>query len=184
MGKTDAGVCLPNQWKMLDAQSAELEVLDFLKSLVTTIKLDMIVETGTLLGHSSMKMAEGLKQNGFGRLVTVEYDSVVFARASRNIEASGLTDWIEAYCDSSLDLEVKGAIDILYSDSDISIREQEVRKFLPQVRSGGFVLIHAASSSFHVVREAALRLEQEGLLSVLLLSTPRDLIAQKLEGRA
>jgi hypothetical protein len=46
------------------------------------------------------------------------------------------------------------------------------------------ILIHDASSHFKVVREAALRLEQEGLISVVLLSTPRGLvIAQKRAGR-
>jgi len=44
--------------------------------------------------------------------------------------------------------------------------------------------MHDASSHMKQVRDAALRLEQEGLLSVLLLPTPRGLvIAQKREGR-
>lgn len=174
----------PYQWKMFDAQSAELEVLNLLKTLVITVKPNLIVETGTFLGHSSIKMAEGLKENGFGKLITVEHDPLVFAKALQNIEQSGLADWIRPHCASSLDLEVEGTIDILYSDSDLSIRESEVRKFLPQIKPGGLVLIHDASSSFRVVREAALRLEREGLLIVLLLPTPRGLVvAQKIEGR-
>lgn len=174
----------PHHWKMFDAQSAELEVLNLLKTLVITVKPNLIVETGTFLGHSSIKMAEGLKENGFGKLITVEYDPLVFAKAVQNIEQSGLGDWIRPHCASSLDLEVEGTIDILYSDSDLNIRESEVRKFLPQIKPGGLVLIHDASSSFRVVREAALRLEREGLLIVLLLPTPRGLVvAQKIEGR-
>jgi predicted O-methyltransferase YrrM len=170
----------PERWKMFDAQSAELEVLEFLKALVRTVKPDLIVETGTFVGHSAISMAEGLKENGFGRLITVEYDPVVFEKASRNIRESGLGDWIDFRRMSSLDIEIKDRIDILYSDSDLSIRESEVRKFLPQLKPGGLVLIHDASSSFQVVREAALRMEKEGLLSVLLLPTPRGLvIAQK-----
>jgi hypothetical protein len=42
------------------------------------------------------------------------------------------------------------------------------------------VLMHDASSHLRTVRDAALRLEAEGLLSVVLLPTPRGLvIAQK-----
>jgi predicted O-methyltransferase YrrM len=174
----------PERWQMLDAQTAELEVLDFLKALVVTTKPSLIVETGTFIGHSAIKMAEGLKANGFGRIITVEFDPAVFAKARENIEASGLRNWIDYRNQSSLETRVDGVIDILFSDSDVPIREAEIRRFLPQIAPGGLVLAHDASSQFKLVREAALRLEQEGLLSVVLLSTPRGLVvAQKREGR-
>jgi predicted O-methyltransferase YrrM len=174
----------PERWQMLDAQTAELEVLDFLKALVITAKPSLIVETGTFIGHSAIKMAEGLKANGFGRIITVEYDAAIFAKARENIEASGLSKWIESRNQSSLETKIDGVIDILFSDSDVPIREAEIRRFLPQVVRNGLVLAHDASSQFKTVREAALRLEQEGLLSVVLLSTPRGLmVAQKREGR-
>jgi hypothetical protein len=44
----------------------------------------------------------------------------------------------------------------------------------------GVILMHDASSHLKAVREAALRLQNEGLLSVILLPTPRGLVlAQK-----
>ncbi len=174
----------PERWRMLDAQSAEVEVLDFLKSFVVTVKPDVILETGTFIGHSAMKMAEGLKTNGFGKIITVEYDPLVFAKAKQNIDSSGLADWIEYRNASSLGTDIDESIDILFSDSDINIRESEIRRFLPRIKPRGLVLVHDASSSVKTVRDAVLRLEQEGLLSVVLLSTPRGLvIAQKREGR-
>lgn len=174
----------PEKWHMMDAQSAELEVLDLLKSIVLAVKPDLIVETGTFIGHSAIKMAEGLRANGSGKIVTVEYDPAIYLKARENIEASGLGNWIECRNASSLETSIAGPIDILYSDSETKIRESEVRHFLPLIRPRGLVLIHDASSQFKLVREAALKLEQEGLLSVVLLSTPRGLvIAQKREGR-
>jgi predicted O-methyltransferase YrrM len=152
--------------------------------LVITVKPEVILETGTFIGHSAIKMAEGMRTNGFGKIITVEYDPVVFAKAKQNIDDSGLGSWIEYRNGSSLDTNIDGHIDILFSDSDVNIREQEVRRFLPYLRPRGLVLIHDASSDFSVVRDAAFRLEQEGLLSVVMLSTPRGLvIAQKREGR-
>jgi predicted O-methyltransferase YrrM len=174
----------PERWKMLDAQTAEIEVLDFLKSLVVTVKPSLIVETGTFLGHSAIKMAEGLKENGFGRLVTIEYDPTIFAQARERIEASGLRAWIDCRNASSLECGVEGRIDLLFSDSDPTIREEEIKRFLPQMSPGALVLVHDASSQFKVVREAAFRLEQEGLISVVLLPTPRGLVvAQKRQDR-
>ena len=169
---------------MYDSLTAEVEVLDFLKSLVTTIKPELVVETGTFSGLSTLRIAEGLKTNGFGRVVTCELDPKVFAVASERFAKSGLGQWIEARNESSLEMKIEGQIDLLFCDSDTPIREQEVRHFLPQINPFGLILMHDASSAMKTVREAALRLEQEGLLSVLLLPTPRGLVvAQKREGR-
>lgn len=174
----------PGQWRMVDTQTTELEVIDLLKSIVMTTKPQLVVETGTFLGYSTIKMAEGLKANGFGRIITIEYDPAIFARAKQRIDASGLGAWIEHRNASSLETTIEGTIDLLFSDSHLPIREQEIRRFLPQIDPRGLILIHDASSHFKVVREAALRLEQEGLISAVLVSTPRGLvIAQKREGR-
>jgi predicted O-methyltransferase YrrM len=173
--------CLhPKRWSMYDSMTAEAEVLEFLRTLVTTIKPELIVETGTFLGVSTVWMAEGLKQNGFGKIVSCELDPVVFAKASQKIADSGLAEWIDLRHESSLEMKIKGAIDLFYSDSEISIREDEVRHFLPQINPNGLILIHDASSHQKIVREAAFRLQDEGLISVVCLPTPRGLvIAQK-----
>jgi len=174
----------PELWKMYDSMSAEVEVLDFLRQLVITLKPNLVVETGTFMGVSTLAIAEGLKQNGFGRVITVEFDPKVYAKAKERIDASGLATWIDARNQSSLDLKVEGAIGLLFSDSDIHVREREVRHFLPQISPTGLILIHDASSLQKVVREAALRLETEGLISVVLVPTPRGLVvAQKRSGR-
>jgi predicted O-methyltransferase YrrM len=174
----------PELWRMLDSQTTEVEVIELLKSLVIAMKPNLIVETGTFLGFSTIKMAEGLQENGFGKIVTVEYDPVVFAKAKERIDASGLGSWIEYRNESSLDTRVEGTIDMLFSDSHLAGREEEIRRLLPQLSPRGLILIHDASSHFRVVREAALRLEKEGLISIVLLPTPRGLvIAQKREGR-
>jgi prolipoprotein diacylglyceryl transferase len=177
--------CLhPERWHMYDSMTAEAEVLDFLKALVQTVKPELVVETGTFSGLSTLRIAEGLKANGFGRVITCEYDPKVFAMAAKRFADSGFGDWIDARNESSLEMNVDGRIDLLFCDSDAPIREQEVRKFLPQMNSHGLILMHDASSAMKTVREGALKLEEEGLISVLLLPTPRGLVvAQKREGR-
>lgn len=169
---------------MFDSMTAEVEVLEFLQCLVTTVKPQLVVETGTFVGVSTLWIAEGLKQNGLGRVITCESDPEVFAKAKERIEASDLAEWIECRNESSLKTQIKGTIDILFADSDVPLREQEVRHFLPQINPNGLILMHDASSHMKTVREAALRLEQEGLISIVLLPTPRGLVvAQKRQGR-
>lgn len=174
----------PERWSMYDSMTAEVEVLEFLRTLVTTTKPELVVETGTFLGVSTLWIAEALRLNGFGRIVTCEYDAEVFKQAKQKIEVSEFRDLIDLRNESSLEMNVAGTIDLFFSDSDMPIREEEVRRFLPQISQFGLILMHDASSHLKQVREAALKLEREGLISVVMLPTPRGLIvAQKREGR-
>lgn len=174
----------PERWHMYDSMTAEVEVLDFLKTLVTTIKPELVVETGTFLGISTLRIAEGLRENGFGRVITCELDPKVYEESKKRFAASGLAEWIDLRNESSLEMKVEGRIDLLYCDSDLPLREQEVRRFLPQMNPHGLILMHDASSDLKIVRDGALKLESEGLISVVLLPTPRGLVvAQKREGR-
>jgi len=174
----------PERWSMYDSMTAEVEVLEFLRTLITTVKPALVVETGSFLGVSTLWIAEGLKQNGFGRIISCEFDPVVFAQAKEKIAASGLAEWIELRNESSLEMKIPGTIDLFFSDSDMPIREQEIRRFLPQISPYGLILMHDASSHLKIVREAALKLEEDGLISAVLLPTPRGLVmAQKREGR-
>lgn len=175
----------PERWHMYDSMTAEAEVLEFLRTLITTLKPNLVVETGSFLGASTLWIAEGLKANGFGKIISCEYDPVVFAKAKEKIEASPLAPWIELRNESSLEMKIDGTIDIFFSDSDMPIREAEVKRFLPHIRPTGLILLHDASSHLKTVREAAFRLEAEGLVSAIFLPTPRGLVlAQRREGRA
>ncbi len=175
----------PQRWSMIDSMTAEVEVLEFIATLVTTIKPRLVVETGSFLGVSTEWIARGLERNGFGKVVSCEFDSVVFAKAKERIEASPLKQWINLRNESSLEMQVDGTIDLLFSDSDMEIRAAEVKRFLPQMNPNGVILMHDASSHLQVVRAAALKLEAEGLISVVMLPTPRGLvIAQPKAGRS
>jgi prolipoprotein diacylglyceryl transferase len=174
----------PERWRMFDTMTAEVEVLEFLRCLMTTIKPNLVVETGTFLGVSTVYMAEGLKRNGTGKIITCEPDREVFAKAKEKIDGSGLGKWVDYRCESSMDVRVPGTIDVLFCDSLPELREPEVRHFLPQVNPNGVILMHDSSSHLKTVRESALRMEEEGLISVVLLPTPRGLVfAQKRDGR-
>ncbi len=174
----------PERWHMYDSMTAEAEVLEFLRALVTTLKPELIVETGSFLGVSTLWMAEGMRSNGFGKIISCEFDPVVFAKAQEKIAASGLAEFIELRNESSLEMQVPGTIDILFSDSDMPIRSAEVKRFLPQIRPTGLILMHDASSHLKTVRDAAFALEAEGLVSCIFFPTPRGLVlAQKRQGR-
>jgi len=175
----------PERWHMYDSMTAEAEVLEFLRSLVTTLKPELVVETGSFLAVSTLWIAEGLRANGFGKIVSCEADPVVFAEAQKKVAASELAPYIELRNESSLEMQIEGTIDLFFSDSDMPVRELEVRRFLPQIRPTGLILLHDASSHLKTVREAAVKLEAEGLVSCIFLPTPRGLVlAQRRQGRS
>jgi len=176
----------PQLWSMIDSMTAEVEVLELLATLVTTLKPRLVVETGSFLGVSTEWIARGLERNGPlgtsgnagkpGKVISCEYDPIVYAKAKSRIEASPLSPYIELRNESSLDMHIDGVIDLFFSDSDMPVREAEVKRFLPQMNPHGLILMHDASSHLAVVREAALKMQAEGLISVLLLPTPRGLV--------
>ncbi len=166
----------PERWQMYDSMTAEVEVLEFLRTLVTTIKPELVVETGTFSAISTLWIAEGLKANGRGRVISCEFDEPIYRNAKARIEGSGLAEWIELRNESSLEMKIEGTIDLFFSDSDMPIREQEIRRFLPQINPCGIILMHDASSHLKTVRDAALNLEKDGLISAVLLPTPRGLV--------
>ena len=171
----------PEQWSMFDSMTAELEVLELLATLVTTLKPQLVVETGSFLGVSTEWIARGLERNAAGgapagKVISCEYDPVVFTRAKQRFGSNPLSRFIDLRNESSLEMKVDGSIDLLFSDSDPDLREAEVKRFLPQMNPNGLIVIHDASSHLKTVREAAKKLEREGLISVLLLPTPRGLV--------
>jgi predicted O-methyltransferase YrrM len=155
-------------WSMYDGLTPEVEVLELIATLVTTIKPRLVVENGSFLGISTEWIARGLKRNGFGKVISCEFDPVVYARAKERLEASPLKPWIELRNQSSLEMKIEGTIDLFFSDSDPSIREQEVKRFLPQINPNGIILIHDASSHHKVIRGAAYPW-RPGALSVVFL---------------
>ncbi len=181
----------PRRWSMIDSMTAEVEVLEFIATLVTTLKPRLAVETGSFLGVSTEWIARGLERNGplpdgtQAKVVSCEFDPAVYAKAKARLEASPLSRWIELRNESSLEMQIDGTIDLFFSDSDLDIRAAEVKRFLPQINPNGIILMHDASSHLKTVREAALKMEAEGLISVVLLPTPRGLvIAQPRAGRS
>ena len=166
----------PERWSMIDSMTAEVEVLELLATLVTTMKPELVVETGSFLGVSTEWIARGLERNGRGRVISCEFDPVVYAKARERLAGSPLLRWMDLRNESSLEMKVEGTIDLLFADSDPELREAEVKRFLPQMNPNGLIVIHDASSHLKTVREAALKMEREGLLSILLLPTPRGLV--------
>src|SRR5271170_5860905 len=106
----------PQRWSMIDSMTAELEVLEFLATLVTTVKPHLVVETGSFLGVSTEWIARGMERNGFGKVISCEFDPLVYAKAKERLANSPLSRFIELRKQSSLDMTVDGTKDLFRLD--------------------------------------------------------------------
>lgn len=175
----------PALWQCFDAQTAEVEILEFLYALTRTLKPQLIVETGSHQGISACYMAKALRDNGRGKLVTCEVDYRRVRQTRAMFAKARLEHFAECREQSSLDLVVDGDIELLFLDSLPELRMTELAHFWGQLTPQSLVVIHDVNSGFHnPLRQQVLRLDKDRKLSIVLLSTPRGIaLGQKREER-
>jgi hypothetical protein len=161
---------------------ATVGLADFVRRVVTTIKPRLAVENRAESGFS-LALAQGLNDNGFGRLIVCDPDVQRCLLFKKEIPGLGLSPAVsfEVHNQSALETKVDGAIDLLVCSTD---HEQAVRHLLGQINPFGLVLLFANEANYDRVRQLAITMDREGIFSVVLLPANRKLImAQKRSGR-
>lgn len=141
-------------YSMFNDGSTECEVSEFLYSFVRMIKPKNICETGTYKGISSSFMALALKDNGFGRLETLEINELHIQTAKQLWDKLGLTSWITSHKMPSLTFDTQAKYQMLFLDSEPQIRFAELLKFYPYLEEGGFIFIHDLHRHMHQIENA------------------------------
>jgi predicted O-methyltransferase YrrM len=155
---------------------------EFVRRLVTTIKPRVIVENRSGTGFT-IPLAQGLSENGFGKLVVYSRDPEKCAVLRKEIAAAGFMQSvsIDVRCESVPEAKSEGTIDLLLCSAD---HEALLRHLVAQINPVGLILLHATENEYEQVRQIALQLEKEGMLSVVTLQGSRRLVmAQKHAGR-
>jgi predicted O-methyltransferase YrrM len=83
-----------------------------------------IVEFGTSFGLSTLHLAAALRDNGYGRIITSEFEPSKIARARNNLAAGGLADLVEIREGDALETLASGLpnrIDLLLLDGAKSL---------------------------------------------------------------
>jgi len=162
-------------WSMLDGYTAEVEVLDFLYALVRLVKPKVLLQTGTWLGWSACAIGAALRDNGFGRLTTLEISPDAHAEAVKNIHAYGVENFVNPLLQSSMEHVPDSAIEFAIFDSELDLRESEFRRFRQSLAEGAIVAFHDTAPHFQIVGDAIKSLSSEGTLIGLDFPTPRGI---------
>jgi len=163
------------RWQMLDWETAEKEVLDFLWMFVAAVKPRVIVETGTYKGWAALYMQtayEGVE------VFTVEIKRRLFNTARRHAKEHGVTkcnfilgDSTEVHWQDYL-----GGRKVDLCLVDCWERAGALKNLLPHLRKDAYILFHDGllwSRKFHTY---AKRLQKaEVVHSVLTIDTSRGL---------
>lgn len=165
----------PQLWSMFDGWTAELEVIEFLYAIVRLVKPKFAVETGTWHGLAAAAIGRALKDNGRGKLVTLEIDRESYQVAAERITNENAECFVDVLNTSSLSYVPKDPIDFLLLDSDLSARGREFQHFRAHLRDGAIVLFHDTSKRHKVVHDEVDKLISDKVLSGFFVDCPRGL---------
>lgn len=156
----------PNYWHATDMQSTEIEVTELVAAFVRAIQPEYVVETGSCWGQTAQAIGEALKQNGHGRLVTLEPDE---RRAEFTRErCKGLP--VTVYQVESLQFTPIHPIGFAWLDSLLELRVPEYHHLRPWMRPGTVVGFHDTAPNHGVYGDHVRALPGVGIIH---LRTPR-----------
>lgn len=121
---------------------------DFLHLLVHVTGAKNVLEVGTYRGYSAVRMGLGLEQTG-GRLTTIDIDPERAKEARGNFEKAGLADRITALVGDAHQVAktLSGPLDLVFLDAEKGNEIDYFHTIYPQLRPGGFLLLHNAITS-------------------------------------
>lgn len=132
-----------DRWTYLNNESPEMEVCELLYSLVRLLKPEYVLETGGGTGNSGAYIAQGLKENDRGLLVSLEPYPTSYRIALKLWEDLGLRNKIVHHAMTSFEYPLTNVrFQMMFLDSEPSCRFTEVKKFYPNLDPGGIILIH------------------------------------------
>ncbi len=132
-----------SRYSIYNTGSVEMEVGEFLYGFIRMIKPEAILETGTYKGVSAALMGLALKENGFGKLTTVEYEPSHYRDATSMFSALGLDKFITAlYQDANTLQTTDNKFDFIFLDTEPHLRFGEFLRFWHSLKPGGFIGIH------------------------------------------
>ncbi len=169
----------PQFYSMNSRVGSETEVHRFLRALTVMLKPSLIIETGTYEGDGTIAFAEGVMQNGFGQVVSLERSPDLAQKARRKL--SGYP--VEVVTCNSLEYIPTGQIDLLFLDSKRTLRLEEFLRFRPFLHNKSVIIWHDSSyrPQNHAVFDAVNELYKAGVVDRLLLPTPRGITLSMLK---
>lgn len=170
----------PERYSAYDTDAAEVEVLEVLAALVRAIKPSFLLETGTHRGISAVYLADALRRNQYGCMVSLEINTEYAASARMLLTSHGLLGLGIGQCEvievSSFEYVPPRQIDFLFSDSELGTRRHELERLRPWLAPNSWIAVHDVLSHGGVIGD----LTSLGWLEMISIPSPRGISVGRL----
>lgn len=120
-----------------DVPIMQKEGIDFMCSFITEHHCTSILEIGSAIGYSAIRMAM-LDPNV--KVVTIERDDERYALAVENIAKAGLQNQITLLHGDALETEITGSFDLLFIDAAKAQYTRFFERYEGLLQQGGYVI--------------------------------------------
>lgn len=132
--------------------------IDFLCKIISKSDVKNILEIGTAIGYSAIKMA---LVNEDINVTSIERDQDRYIMALNNIKKAKLDKRINVIYKDALDVEIKGKYDLIFIDAAKGQYIKFFEKFKENLNPGGIII--SDNLSFHGLVEQKERIESRNL---------------------
>lgn len=115
----------------------EKEGIEFLLNYIETHQIETILEIGTAIGYSAIRMAMVSPKI---QITTIERDEIRYQKALENIEASGNQDRIHVICQDAFEVELDKSFDLIFIDAAKSQYIKFFEKFENNLNPHGVII--------------------------------------------
>lgn len=130
----------------------------FLENYIKEHHIKKILELGTAIGYSAIRMALISKDI---QIVTIERDQERYQKAIENIEKATLQDQIKVFNQDIMDFETEEQFDLIFIDAAKSQYIKFFEKFSPNLIKGGTII--SDNLDFHGYTKQETRIESKNL---------------------
>ncbi len=118
--------------------------IDFLTAFIEEHNIKNVLEIGTAIGYSAIKMALVSKDV---KVTTIERDETRYNEALKNVSKFALDNQINLIFGDALDINITGEYDLIFIDAAKAQSIKFFNKYTPLLRSKGYVITD--NLSFH-----------------------------------
>jgi predicted O-methyltransferase YrrM len=128
-----------------DSGSIEVEFGNLLTALTVAWKPDLILETGTFHGIGARFLADGVRINGFGHVISLEMMGEIAVAARRNLAGYDSVTVVETESTAWLKTYAGPPFQFAVIDSDLRTRIEELRILRDRGLLKGLAFVHDTS---------------------------------------
>ena len=134
----------------------------FLEEYIKENNIKTILEIGSAIGYSAIKMAlinENIK------ITTVERDEERYKQAVKNIEIFNLNNQIEILLKDALEIEIKGKYDLIFIDAAKAQNIKFFEKFKKNLNKNGSIITD--NLNFHGITKEVEKIKSKNLKALV-----------------